>query len=87
MARFQSRGVKNSACHCVCLGYLGHQQEALQHVGALHDDEGLQHVHLIVQTLHTEAIELRERSGKELAQHFHLLQRALPQPALHTQTM
>lgn len=80
-----SRAVKLlHATVCVCLEYLGNLQEALQHIDALHDDESLQHFHLIVQTLYAEEIELKERSRKEIAQHFGLLRRALPEPALHT---
>lgn len=58
--------------------------EALQHVDALHNDAGLQHVHLELQRLHAETVELREGGGEELPQHLGLLGRALLQPALGT---
>ena len=63
--------------------YLG-LDETLQHVDALHDDEGLQHVHLEVQRLDTEAEEIRKRAGEQLTQHLSLLCRTLHQPTLHT---
>lgn len=62
--------------------------ESLQHVYALHDDEGLQHVHLILQRLNAEPIELREGGRKEIPQDHPFLRGAILQPALkaHTQT-
>ena len=44
--------------------YLG-RDEALQHVDALHDDEGLQQLHLELQTLGAEAVELGEGGREE----------------------
>lgn len=62
--------------------------ESLQHVYALHDDEGLQHVYLILQRLNAEPIELREGGRKEIPQDHPFLRGAILQPALkaHTET-
>jgi len=49
-------------------------------------DEGLQHVHLILQRLNAEPIELREGGRKEIPQDHPFLRGAILQPALHTQT-
>jgi len=61
--------------------YLG-RDESLQHVDALHDDEGLQQVHLELQALDAEAVELGEGGGEERPQDLRLLGGTLLQPAL-----
>lgn len=56
--------------------------ESLQHVDALHDDEGLEHFHLELEGLHTEVVEVGEGGGEEFPQHLCFLRGALLQPAL-----
>lgn len=54
----------------------------MQHVDALHDDKGLQHVHLKLQRLHAEVVEVGEGGGEELPQDVGFLGGAFFQPAL-----
>lgn len=56
--------------------------KAVQHVDALHDDKGLQHVHLELQRLHAEVVEVGEGGGEELPQDVGFLGGAFLQPAL-----
>lgn len=54
----------------------------MQHVDALHDDKGLQHVHLELQRLHAEVVEVGEGGREELPQNVSFLGGSFLQPAL-----
>lgn len=54
----------------------------MQHVDALHDDKGLQHVHLELQRLRAEVVEVGEGGREELPQDVGFLGGAFLQPAL-----
>lgn len=66
--------------------YLG-WDESLQHVDALHDDEGLQHVHLELQRLFAKVVEVGEGRCEKLPQHLSFLGGSFLQPTLNVVKM
>lgn len=55
----------------------------MQHVDALHDDKGLQHVHLELQRLFAKVVEVGEGRCEKFPQHLSFLGGSFLQPSLN----